>query len=209
MQKFAYYARQVAEQPVVCDLFPGNGFIGSLLAREGVNTVGLRHPELKPNQIESFHDKECFSYSDQALSVQHFDAVLVSWPPSGVNPSPLLAELNTKLLMYIYTDHVDDASGLRQTGTTDLLDALQEDYREIDAWQVQRPKDLLHEIWPDMTPSIEEIRQVRVFAHSSLPTLEPAHSLPPTQPYDWEKDLHMALLAMQAKREIEARGFPL
>ena len=209
IQKFAWYAKQVAARPMLCDLFPGNGFIGSLIGHEGIRVTGLQHPELKPNQIQIFCDETCFAYSEQPLSLQQFDAVLVSWPPSGVNPSSLLAELQAKLLIYVYTDHVEEASGLRQTGSRDMLDALQNDYREIDAWEVERPKDLLHEIWPDMTPSIEEVRKVRIFAHNSLDQLEPPRSLPPAQPYDWEKDLQMALLALQAKRQVQARGFPI
>ena len=72
-----------------------------------------------------------------------------------------------------------------------------------------RPKDLLHEIWPDMTPSIEETREVRVYVRQDLdPAPLPAANLPPAKPYDWETELHMALLALEAKREIQARGFP-
>lgn len=208
MRKIAHYARQVAAQPLLCDLYPGNGFIGSLIGREGVRVVGLRQTQGKPNQIESFYDADCYTWSEQGVSQLHPDAVLVSWPPSGANPSPELAALGVKLLVYIYTDHVDPASGLRQTGSADLLAALAADYREIDAWQVERPKDLLHEIWPDLTPSIEELRQVRVYAHRSVPQIEAVRSLSPAQPYDWERELEMALLALQAKREVRARGFP-
>lgn len=207
--KIAFYVKQLAEQPLLCDLFPGNGFIGSLIGREGLQVVGLRHPEIKPNQIETFCDDSCFNFSEQALSSHNFDAALVSWPPSGVNPTPTLIELQAKLLIYVFTEHIDKSSGLPQTGTTDILSGLADDYREIEAWEVERPKNLLHEIWPDMTPSIEEIRKVHIFAHNSVGSLEPAESLAPAQAYDWEKDLSMALLALQAKREAQARGFPV
>lgn len=208
IRKIAFYVKQLGEQPVLCDLFPGNGFIGSLIGREGLQVVGLRHPEIKPNQIESFCDESCFGFSEQLLSQHNFDAALVCWPPSGTNPTPLLIELKTKLLIYIFTEHVDESSGLRQTGSDEMLSALTDDYREIEAWEVERPKDLLHEIWPDMTPSIEEVRKVHIFAHKSVDTLEPAQSLPTAEAYDWEKDLYMALLALQAKREAQAHGFP-
>lgn len=208
IQKIAHYVQQVAEQPILCDLFPGNGFIGSLIGREEIQVVGLNHPEINPNQIESFYDNDCFAFSEQPLSQQQFDAALISWPPSGVNPSTLLTDLQAKLLIYIFTDHVNESSGQRQTGTEDMLSALEEDYREIDAWNINRPKDLLHEIWPDMTPSIEETRKIRIYLQKSATPIMPIDNLPPCQAYDWEKDLHMALLAMQAKQEIEGRGFP-
>ena len=54
MRKIAHSARQVATQPVVCDLNCGNGFIGSLMAREGVSVIGVRDPAAKPNQIPDF-----------------------------------------------------------------------------------------------------------------------------------------------------------
>lgn len=208
MQKFACYIKQLAAQPRVCDLFPGNGFIGSLLGREGVQVLGLQHAEIKPNQIESLYDEGCFSYSQQPLSEQKFDAALVSWPPSGVNPSALLAELQARLIIYVYTDHTDPSSGLRQTGSGDMLQALAPDYREIDSWEVERPKNLLHEVWPDMTPSIEEVRKVKIFAHQSVEQIQTPPALPLAEPYAWEQDLQMALLALQAKREVQARGFP-
>lgn len=208
IRKIAQYAKQIAEQPTICDLFPGNGFIGSLLGREGVRVVGLRHPEIHPNQIESFCDQDCFSYSEQTLSEQAFDVALVSWPPSGVNPSSLLADLQAKLIVYVFTEYVDQSSSMRQTGTDDMLSTLGEDYREIDAWDIERPKDLLHEIWPDMTPSIEEVRKVRIYRHISTSDIARLDELPSAQAYDWEKDLNMAMLALQAKREVEARGFP-
>src|SRR3569833_1000178 len=42
MRMLAAYARQGADQPVICDLHAGNGFVGSLLAREGVKVIGVR-----------------------------------------------------------------------------------------------------------------------------------------------------------------------
>ena len=37
IRQMVHCARQVADVPIVCDLHAGNGFIGSLLAREGVS----------------------------------------------------------------------------------------------------------------------------------------------------------------------------
>jgi hypothetical protein len=89
-----------------------------------------------------------------------------------------------------------------------MLDTLANDYHLVDSWDVHRPKDILHEIWPDMTPSIEETRHVHIYAHNSVANLQAPQALPPMQSYDWEKDLHMALLALQAKQEMQAKGFP-
>ncbi|HEC20334.1 MAG TPA: hypothetical protein ENI97_13470 [Gammaproteobacteria bacterium] len=210
MQKIAFYVRQLADQPRVADLFPGNGFIGSLLGREGMTVLGLRQfaGQNKPNQIESFFDTEHFQYSDDGLEQLSPDAVLVAWPPSGSNPSEALVQHKTKMIIYIFTDHVDPNTGQRQTGSPEMLDTLNDEYRLIDQWDVVRPENILHEIWPDMTPSIAETRHVHIYAHNTAGDLQAAQGLPPLQAYDWEKDLHMALLALQAKQEIAARGFP-
>jgi len=209
MQKITFYIKQLSDAPTVCDLFPGNGFIGSLLGREGVAVLGLNNPptENRPNQIESFFDAEHFSYSNKSIDKLACDAALIAWPPTGSNPGTELLCQQTKLLVYIFTDHIDQKTQQRQTGSDDMLTTLKKDYRLIDSWDVNRPKDILHEIWPDMTPSIEEIRHVHIYAHNSMGDLQTAQALPPLQSYDWEKDLQMALLALQAKREVQRRGF--
>ena len=215
MQKIAFYVTQLAENPVLCDLYPGNGFIGSLLGREtikgkSIDVIAPKNSDanIKPNQIESFFDADHFSYRDEPLEQLQFDAALISWPPSNSNPSEALIARNTKLIIYIFTEHADPATQQRQTGSDAMLSTLAENYRLIDNWDVVRPKDILHDIWPDMTPSIAETRHVHIYAHHSVDELQPAKALPPNQTYDWEKDLHMALLALQAKQEVQARGFP-
>ncbi|MDT8385527.1 MAG: hypothetical protein RRB22_14055 [Gammaproteobacteria bacterium] len=227
LQKIAFYVRQLADDPVVCDLYPGNGFIGSLLGREiaaarsansdtgkGTEVIGLQHPSagVKPNQIESFYDAEHFAYRPGSFAALHherpFDAALISWPPANSNPSPELVLGKTRLLIYVFTRHLDEQSQQPQTGSEAMLSALADDYRLIDSWEVLRPKDLLHDIWPDMTPSIAETRHVHIYAHRTLEDLQPAQGLAPVQSYDWEKDLQMALLALQAKQTLQGRGFP-
>ena len=169
----------------------------------------MQQPSVKPNQIESFSDSSCFSIDDNPIEKRSCNAVLISWPPAEVNPSQQVIGLQPKLIIYVFTNHVDETTGVRQTGSKDMLTTLANDYRLVDQWEVHRPKDLLHEIWPDMTPSIEETRQVHIYAHSSLIKFTAVQSLPPAQPYDWEIDLQMALLALQAKQEVQSRGFPV
>jgi hypothetical protein len=231
MQKVAFYIHQLADNPVVCDIYPGNGFIGSLLAREiaagadsqtagadlqteAQKVIGLQNnqADTKPNQIESFFDAEHFAYRTEPFSELNkelnIDAAFISWPPANSNPSTEQPLRETKLLIYVFTQHVDENSQQRQTGSNEMLTALADNYRLIDSWEVIRPKDILHDIWPDMTPSIAETRHVHIYAHNSVADLQAAQALPPVQSYDWEKDLQMALLALQAKSEVQARGFP-
>jgi len=205
MQKIAAYARQASRDPLVYDWFPGNGFIGSLLGREGLSVTGIEDNNSKANQIVSFADNDVYQFIQRKDITAHCDVVFASWIPSQVNPTPDIVALRPKLIVYVYTEHVDESSGQRQTGTDDMFDALTENYQLIDSWNVHRPKNLLHEIWPDMTPSIEEMRITRVYAANNV-EIQKLHSIESKPSYDWEADLQMALLALEAKQELRARG---
>ncbi|WP_455221922.1 hypothetical protein [Kaarinaea lacus] len=205
MQKLAAYARKVSVNPLVYDWYPGNGFIGSLLAREALSVTGIQDNNIKDNQITSFFDKDVYQFIQRNNIAASCDVVLASWMPSQVNPTPDIMALRPKLIVYVYTEHMDESNGQRQTGTDDMFDALSDNYRLLDSWTVHRPKNLLHEIWPDMTPSIEEMRITRVYVANDVP-IEKLHSIESKPPYDWEADLQMALLALEAKQELRARG---
>ena len=121
IQKIAYYTKQVSQpdstNPEMCDLYPGNGFIGSLIGREGIHVTGIKCVSEKPNQIESFADTHCYRYSNDPVNEQVCNTMLVSWPPAESNPSSDLVKLKPKLIIYIFTNHVDENTNKRQTGS--------------------------------------------------------------------------------------------
>jgi len=69
-----------------------------------------------------------------------------------------------------------------------------------------RPKDLFYDVWPDLTPSIEETRYVKVYADQDYQHIEVDDDQPSADPYDWEQELEMALLARQAMEHLRAQG---
>lgn len=203
-----YYANHVAENPIVLDLHARNGFIGSLLAREGLKVIGLRDPDEKPNQIAEFYDPECYELREANLADVDFpvDVVFSAWMPSGENFTPEIVKLKPKLIIYIYTEHVDEQSNLWQTGSEAAFNELPDNYRIIDEWSIARPENLLQEAWPDLSPCIEETRHVRIYADklvAEIPQYAPEQM---AEPYDWEADLEMALLAIEAKEHLRSRG---
>jgi len=206
IQKIAHYVRQVKANEL-CDLYSGNGFIGSLIGREGIQVIGLRDQPCKPNQIAALYDSNHFKFSQDRFEDLSCDAVLASWVPSNTNPTPLIVEHKPKLFIYIYTDHKNDETGVRQTGTDDMFDEISDDYVLIDQWSVTRPENLLHDIWPDMTMNIEETRLIRVYAHTIFAHIGHIDNVPELPCYDWEKDLQITMLALEAKQQIEDRGF--
>ncbi|MDH4274462.1 MAG: hypothetical protein OEW08_05450 [Gammaproteobacteria bacterium] len=207
MYKLGHYLRQLGPRPTVVDAHARNGFIGSLLAREGVPIIGLRDPAAKPNQIVDFFDPDCYEVREVSLTAVDFpvDAVISTWMPSGSDDTPALTRLKPALIVYIYTEHRDPITQARQTGVDDAFgERLPAGYQLVDEWQVQRAENLLHEIWPDLTTCIAETRHVRVYATQAMPK--------PSVPvdlhiYDWERELRMAEVALQAKSMMKARGF--
>lgn len=209
--RIAQYARAVAADPLVADVHARNGFIGSLLAREGVRVVGLRDAALKPNQIADLFDPEHYTMATGPLSAMRPapDVVLSSWMPAGENHTPALVAIRPRLIVYVFTEHTDATSQRPQTGTPEAFAALPAHYRMIDEWRETRPADLFRGIWPDLTGNIEETRIVRVYADEPFHELTRAQPGAPLHHYDWEHDLNMALLAHEAKRYLERRGIPL
>jgi len=206
IQKIAHYVRQVKANEL-CDLYSGNGFIGSLIGREGIKVIGLHEQPCKPNQIAAFYDSNHFKFSQDRFKDLSCDAVLASWVPSNTNPTPLIVAHKPKLFIYIYTDHKNAETGIRQTGTDDMFEGIPDDYVLIDQWSVTRPENLLHDIWPDMTTNIEETRFVRVYAHTKIAHIDKIERVPEKPCYDWEKDLQITMLALEAKQQIEDRGY--
>jgi len=212
MATIADYAKQVSDKPVVLDVHARNGFIGSLLAREGVEVIGLRSEHDKPNQIENFYDSTCYKMTDGEIENTDLpvDVVFSSWMPSPKNITNDIVRLNPKLVVYIFTEHSNEYSGERQTGTSQSFgEQLPESYKLIDEWQVTRSENLLNDIWPDLSPNIEENRFVRIFANEGFHDLKSNNKNTIVKGYDWEKELLMAETAHKAKSSMKQRGFPI
>lgn len=209
LRTLVYLARQVAANPVVLDAHAGNGFIGSLLAREGIDVIGLRDPAAKPNQIRNFYDPRFYTLRDMRLDQVDFpfDVAFSSWMPAGINLTPRLLAFRPKLAIFVYTDQTD-SEGRPLTGTPEAFNALPESYALIAEWDIARPKDLFKEIWPDLTGSLELVRRVRVFADEPYHHLQ-LEGLQPATPYPWEKELEMTLLALEAKERLRLDGYPV
>jgi len=219
MAKIADFIKQVSDAPVVCDVHARNGFIGSLLALEMANNhttdtnkvVGLQDPEEKPNQIESFYDENNYEMKTGSLSNidLDIDVVFSSWMPAGQNITDAIIAKNPKLVVYVFTEHTNQFSGERQTGTNDAFgEQLPEQYKLLEEWSLTRPKDLLHEVWPDLTGNLEETRLVRIYANEGFHDIHSSLEEKNISGYDWEQDLQMAETALRAKEEMKNRGFP-
>ncbi|HED39653.1 MAG TPA: hypothetical protein ENJ13_04405 [Chromatiales bacterium] len=211
MQQIAHCIKQVAEAPIVCDLHAGNGFVGSLLAHEGVKVVGTRDPAAKPNQITDFYDAERYTMKEMAVDAIDFkfDVAFSAWMPGGKNLTPEILKHKPKLIVFIHTDHTDEKNEVPQTGTPEAFTALPENYALIAGWSITRPQDCLKEVWEELTPSIEEVRHVKIYADTPWHEIDLGEGLVPEEPYDWEKELDMVLTGLSAKEHLRSQGFPV
>ena len=211
MWRIAAYAHAVAKEPVVCELHARNGFLGSLLSRENVRVIGLRDPQAKPNQIVDFYDSDHYELRSGTLAdhAPAFDVAFSAWMPSGENHTPALLACQPKLIVYVYTEHLDPITLQTQTGTPDAFVSLPENYQLVDEWQDTRPENFFYDIWPDLTGNLAETRITRVYARTEFHDLAPITSASPLAHYDWEKDLQMASLALEAKQFLKQRGVAL
>lgn len=207
IRRIAGYARLVAPAPVVADMHGGNGFIGSLLGREGARVIGVRDPAAKPNQIEDFYDPACYEVRHTTIANIDFpfDVAFSSWMPAGVNQTPLILKHRPKLIVFVFTDHVDN-DGNPQTGVPAAFTQLPDHYQLIEEWSITRPQNILHDIWPDLTPSLEEVRHTRIYADAPYHAIELPDQPSAGASYDWESELEMALLALQAKNSLRVSG---
>ncbi len=207
IRRIAGYVRLVADAAVVADMHGGNGFIGSLIGREGAKVIGVRDPSAKPNQIEDFYDPACYAVRQTTIAGIDFafDVAFSSWMPAGVNQTPDIVKHRPKLIVFVFTDHVDN-DGKPQTGVPAAFTHLPEQYRMIEEWSITRPRNILHDIWPDLTPSLEEIRHTRIYADAPYHAICLPDEQSPGGSYDWESELEMALLALQAKHSLRATG---
>lgn len=208
IQKIAYYTQEIGANSLA-DIYCGNGFIGSLIAREGIKVLGLTQYLHKPNQIERFHDTACYSFSEASFAESQCNAVFTSWIPGGENPSPSIVACHPRLIVYSYTDHINPQTQERQCGTDTMLTDLPDNYVLLDQWSVTRPENLLHAIWPDMTPNLEEIRHTRIYVEQNFKDIDTHPKLLPGEPYYWETEYNMAMLALEAKQDLQMKGFPV
>ncbi|NOY73938.1 MAG: hypothetical protein GXP14_16480 [Gammaproteobacteria bacterium] len=206
IRTLVHIAKQISKQPVILDVHPGNGFVGSLMAREGVTVIGARTPDSKPNQIKNFFDPDFYDMREQPVAniESEFDIVFSSWMPAGQNHTPAMVKHKPKLIIYTYTDQLDEQNN-RICGTEAAFNQLPDNYRLAAQWDVTRPADLFKLAWPDLTANLEEVRKTKIYADHSCPDLD-LSGLQAATPYDWEEELNMALLVREAKAALEQQG---
>jgi len=213
MYKLAQYLHCAGCREVI-DYYPGNGLLGSLLGNAAqMPVIGLGFNNKKPSQIENFYDRQWFHMVSETRNYSPGAATgyFVSWTPSGCNPVPEIVKHKPRLIIFVGSQHINAETGECQVGISNMLDDLP-DYQLWDSWEIVRPENLLHKIWPDMTQNIEEVRQVHVFAANEIDLKQTRNEEPSSQNathsgYFWERELYMAELAAEAMDSLNRGTF--
>jgi len=175
---------------VVCDIGCGNGFLGSLLAREKVNVFGIDNRSYRQPQIYSFYDNQCYNILTSNLSDEdvNFDVAFCSWMTPGLNLTPLIVEKDPKLIIHIFSpDRQPDGS--QTTGTLEAY-LPPPNYTFLAGWNSFMPKDfflpLRIKTGLNLAVSQQKIMAVVIYAHRDLKRVETISPSDLSEYYDWD-----------------------
>jgi hypothetical protein len=191
-------------QPTLLDVGCGNGFIGSLIAREGLRTVGIDDWSWPRPQIQAFYDPKCYELRapcELSLFADHFDVAICSWMLPNANLTGEIVRLKPALLIHVWSPD-RSADGNPTTGCTGAY-KLPVGYRHLAAWAATTPPDYFHALDPRLTGNGTQIRLVEIWRREDVPTLSFAGLVSVDDEYPWQQDRAM-LNAVRKSRGLPA-----
>jgi SAM-dependent methyltransferase len=182
----AKLCRALGQNVAVLDVGCGNGFIGSLLAREGVRVIGIDDDSWKPPQIATFFDADTYERRAPCSLGQFaepFDVALCSWMVPGTNLTRAILTRRPSLVIHVYSsDRHEDGS--ITTGSAEAYDC-PPDYAPIGRWTVVTPHNFFAKLgFPTGTP--RKTRLVEAWRRQDVQDLElkPPELL--SEEYSWQ-----------------------
>lgn len=173
-------AKHVSSNPTILDIGCGNGFLSYLLAREGVNVVGIDPDESHIVKSPYKHDNlELIAGGVERMSQYDADVIFNSWMPLGVDITPQIVAQNAPMIVY-----AGEYGGA--TGIAGLSYRPGPMYRIRCGWEGLSIVDAY--LW-DMRKRLSNITQIQVRRDVSLPLS--AIIAQNVEPYAWEKGVRL------------------
>lgn len=174
----------------ICDIGCGNGFLGSLLAREGLNVFGIDDHLHNQPQIPIFMDKDYYSFKKKKLQDPDvtFDVGFCSWMNSKLNLTPQIVEKNPKMIIHIFSSNRQNNG----TPTTGVPDAYYPpgNYQFLIGWETILPSDFFKPIRDRTQLRLIENQQginlVFVYVRKDLKPIQSITPLDFKGHYDWD-----------------------
>jgi hypothetical protein len=192
----------------VVDVGCGNGFVGSLLAREGVRVIGIDDLSWNAPQIASFYDPEVYELKAPCCFDEYSgpcDVALCSWQVPGVNLTEQILSRHPRLVIHIYSPDLQ-SDGTPTTGSKAAYQ-IPSDYRRIGQWGVVSPPNFFHGIDARYTRNGRTTRVVECWARDDMPEFGAMELDSVDVEYKWQLDRD-GLNSIRAQLGLETYDIP-
>ncbi len=181
--------RSIGTDPRILDIGCGNGFIGSLLAREGLSVTGIDDHSWRRPQIPCLYDQQMYELRAPVSLWEFRDKFTVafcSWMVPGSNLTSTLIARDPALIIHVYSPSPGHG-GMRETGTNDAY-CLPDKYRRLGSWAACTPENFFSDIVPALQKKDSTVRIVEMWCREDV---EDVRFFAPTEsensdPYYWD-----------------------
>lgn len=144
--------KNYSPQARVLDIGCGNGFIGGLLAREGLNVIGIDDLTWNQPQVSNLYDGDVYcrkapfsleNYTDK------YDVAFCSWMVPGENLTNEILKSNPAIIIHVYSSH-KDYKGELITGSKEAYN-LPEGYSFLCEWESCTPSNFIPSLFSQIS----------------------------------------------------------
>lgn len=187
IRAIALTCKSIGPDPQILDIGCGNGFLGSLLAHEGLRVTGIDDLSWKPPQISKLCDQDCYEFITP-LSFENFkkdfDVAFCSWMVPGTNLTKEIITRNPSLIIHVFSKHIQN-DGRQETGLKEAF-ICPAGYHVVGGWKAETPRDFFSGIDSRLTSNPTKVRYVEIWRREDAGPIEFLHPLQFNDKYYWD-----------------------